>query len=144
MNLYLNKRIDRTYLDAVLWRHKYPYVIVHPLPALPMYTRAHRETPRPSSTLHSNKGPRVYLECFRGLCWPDYLEQGYWFSGSEVSFTYLPTILVMQWWPLSFLRAVAFKVASDLRIADLRIATLHTLLYYLVRACCFSAFQSVK
>lgn len=46
MNLYLNKRIDRTYLDAVLWRHKYPYVIVHPLPALPMYTRAHRETPR--------------------------------------------------------------------------------------------------
>lgn len=27
MNLYLNKRIDRTYLDAVLWRHKYPYVI---------------------------------------------------------------------------------------------------------------------
>lgn len=51
MNLYLNKRIDRMYLDAVLWRHKYPYVIVHPLPALPMYTRAHRETPRDSAAL---------------------------------------------------------------------------------------------
>lgn len=25
MNLYLNKRIDRTYMDAVLWRHKYPW-----------------------------------------------------------------------------------------------------------------------
>lgn len=68
MNLYLNKRIDRTYLDAVLWRHKYPYVIVHPLPALPMYTRAHRETPRPSSTLHSNKGPRVFISSALGGC----------------------------------------------------------------------------
>lgn len=24
MNIHLNKLLDRTYLDAVLWRHKYP------------------------------------------------------------------------------------------------------------------------
>lgn len=74
------------------------------LSALTVYPCRPANLHRPPSTRHSDKTPSVYLKSFRGLCCPDYLEQDYWFSGCEESFTYLPTILVMQWRPLSFHR----------------------------------------
>lgn len=48
MNIYLNNLLDRMYLDAVLWRYKYP--VCKSSPAA-MYTRDHCETPRDSAAL---------------------------------------------------------------------------------------------